>query len=411
MAFWDRFRRPQRRRDIRQFFELFPMYTPAFSTFDGGLYEMMLVRAAIHTFATHVSKLKPQLEGDNDPQFERLLQFQPNPLQDTTTFLYQLATIFAVQNNAFIIPLYDNVTGEVNGYFPLLPTSCRIIEENGIHYLEYRTTYNGQDKIELGKVGILSQMTYLDPLFGENNRVLDPYMQVMMTQNEGIIEGIKNAASIRFFGKLNGLVKPEDIAEARQNFREDNLGTDNDNGIAVFDNRFDDVKQIDSKAMIVNPAQAKEIRENVYSYFGVSDEIIQNKYTNSAIWTAYYEGRIEPFAIKLSLVMSNMTFGLDEIIEGTSIVWTANRLQYATNEEKINIVSTLFDRGMLNQDDGREVFNMSPLPDGLGNEYYVRLDYAKVKKLKIDEEGNINATQTSNAGISSDDPAIDSNAG
>lgn len=38
-------------------------YSPVFTSFAGGVYEAELCRAAIHTFATHCSKLKPEISG------------------------------------------------------------------------------------------------------------------------------------------------------------------------------------------------------------------------------------------------------------------------------------------------------------------------------------------------------------
>ena len=75
----------------------------------------------------------------------------------------------------------------------------------------------------------------------------------------------------------------------------------------IYDNKFSEVKQVDSKPFTVNALQMQQINENVFNYFGTSAGILQNKYTEDE-WNAYYEGKIEPFALQLSLVMSNMTF-------------------------------------------------------------------------------------------------------
>lgn len=115
---------------LNEYFETLNAYTPAFTTFEGGLYEMELTRAAVHSFATHVSKLKPEVKGSGNKTLEKKLQYKPNPYQDTTKYLYRLATIFQVQNNAFILPLHDDY-GQVTGFFPLLPQSCRLTEYKG----------------------------------------------------------------------------------------------------------------------------------------------------------------------------------------------------------------------------------------------------------------------------------------
>ena len=74
----------------------------------GGLYEMELTRSAIHCIATHCSKLKPEIQGSAYKNLEKVLQYQPNPYMDMTSFYTVLATILYVNTTAFILPLYDD---------------------------------------------------------------------------------------------------------------------------------------------------------------------------------------------------------------------------------------------------------------------------------------------------------------
>ena len=148
----------------------------------------------------------------------------------------------------------------------------------------------------------------------------------------------------------------------------------------MFDSKYSEVKQIDSKPFVVDAEQMAQIKANVYSYFGTNEKILQNNF-NEDEWAAYYEGRIEPWAIQLSLVMSNMTFTSKEIAFGNHFLFTANRMQYASNKTKLEIVTQLFDRGFLTHNEGLEIFNMSPLPGEDGNKHFIRKEYAEVSKL------------------------------
>ena len=121
-----------------------------------------------------------------------------------------------------------------------------------------------------------------------------------------------------------------------------------------------------------------QINENVFNYFGTNAAILQNKYTEDD-WNAYYEGKIEPFAIQLSLVMSNMTYTARELSFGNAITFTANRLQYASNQTKLNISTQLFDRGLLNRNGVMDIWNMAHVEDG--DKYYIRKEYCEVSQL------------------------------
>ena len=84
-----------------------------------------------------------------------------------------------------------------------------------------------------------------------------------------------------------------------------------------------------------NALQMQHIQENVCTHFGTNMDILQNKFDENT-WNAYYEGKIEPFAIQLSLVMTNMSFTERERACGNAIFFSANRLQYASNATKLS---------------------------------------------------------------------------
>ena len=136
----------------------------------------------------------------------------------------------------------------------------------------------------------MTQYQYRDELFGESNACLQPTMNLIHTNNQGIIEGVKNSASLRFMARLAGALKAKDIEAERVRFRENNFGADNNGGVLLVDQKYQEIKQIDSRPFVVNPLQMNQIKENVFTYFGTNEDILQNKF-NSDSWNAYYEGR------------------------------------------------------------------------------------------------------------------------
>ncbi len=360
-----------------EYFKMLNGYTPVFTTFEGGLYEMELTRSAIHSFATACSKFKPEINGIAYKNLEKTLQFKPNPFMDTSKFLYRIATIMSVNNNAFIVPLEDDV-GNIIGYYPLLPQNCEVLDVKGCPYLRYTFSNGQRASIEYEKVGILTQFQYKDDFFGENNQALSPTMQLIHTQNEGIINGVKNSANIRFIAKLVQTLKGEDIKKERDRFTEENLSSENTSGMIIYDPKFSELKQIESKTFVIDDKQMQQIKDNVYTYFGTNESILQNKF-NEDEWNAYYEGKLEPFAIQLSLVISNMTFTMRELSYSNMITFTSNRLQYASNTTKLSMSSQLFDRGLLTRNQIMDIWNMAHVEDG--DKYYIRKEYTEVNNL------------------------------
>ena len=375
-------------------------YTPVFTNAPESLYEMELIRAAIHSFASFCSKLKPEISGNAYKKLEKTLQFRPNPFMDTSKFVYRIATILSVNNTAFIVPLEDEGGGIV-GYYPILPQRCEVVEVKGEPFLRYTLSNGQRAAIEFDRVGILTQFQYDDDFFGADNRALKPTMQLIHTQNQGIINGVKNSASIRFLAKIANMISAEDIAKERKRFTEDNLSADNQSGMIIYDSKFSDLKQVDSKPFVVNPLQMQQINDNVFHYFGTNAAIIQNKYREDE-WNAYYEGKVEPFALQLSLVMSNMTFTPREIAHNNAIHWTANRLQYASNQTKLSISTQLFDRGLLTRNGVMDIWNMAHVEDG--DKYYIRKEYTEVSELGREVLQDAN---NEGSGIPNNVPAVD----
>jgi len=356
---------------VSRFFQSLSGYSPRFTTLPEGIYEYELTRAAIHSFATACSRLKPAVSGAARPDLRQTLEFRPNPYMDTTKFLYRLATILMINNTAFIIPLYDEF-GNLTGLYPVLPLDADIVEYAGTLYLRYHFGTGERAAIEYDRVGILSQFYYKDDFFGETNKPLKTTLDLLHTQEEGIINGIKAGATIRFMGRIAQTLKADDINAERKRLTEDNLSPQNSGGFLLYDAKIADMKQIDSKPFVANPSQMGLIKDNVYTYFGTNEAILQNNFSEDQ-WSAYYEAKIEPFSLQMSLVMTNMIFTEREIAYGNRISFTANRLQYASNTSKLSISTQLFDRGLLTTNDAREIWNMSPV-DG-GDTFHMRKEY------------------------------------
>ena len=360
-----------------EYFRTLTAYQPTFTSHKGGLYEMDATRSAIHAVATHCSKLKPHANGSAAQKYKQMLLYRPNPWQTTSQFLYRLATILEVENTAFIVPIY-NEFGTVVGLYPVLPQRVQLVKAgNNQLYLRYEFASGQYAAVEYAACGVMTKMQYADDIFGANNNAIAPTLDLLSVQNQGITEGIKSAAAIRFMAKLGSTLRPEDLKKEQENFRKLNFASDNNGGVLMFDQKYAEVKQIDSKPYIVDAEQMKLIDNNVYNYFGVSESILRNEW-NEETWTAFYEGKIEPFAIQLSLVLSTMLFSERELANGNEILFSANRLQFTSTTVKVNIITQLFDRGMLSTNEAREILQMNPIENG--DNYMIRGEYVDRKE-------------------------------
>lgn len=367
-------------------FKMLTGYAPAFRTWQGSLYESELVRAAIGTVATHISKLKVETKGAARQALQNKLRHGPNEWQTWSQFLYRTATILYIHNTAFIVPVFDQF-GEPSGIYTVIPDKCELVDYGGTPYLRYRFSNGKEAAIELMYCGILNRYQYKSDLFGESNTALFPTMDLIKIQNKGIEEGVKNSASYRFMAKLNNFANAEDLKNERRRFSKENLASDSDGGgMLLFPNTYTDIRQLDTKPFVVDAAQMTAIKTNVFYYFGVNEDVLENKAFGDA-WNAFYEGAIEPFAIQFSDVLTKMLFTLREQSQGNLVMATSNRLQYMSNADKLAVSADLLDRGIMSINDVREIWNLPPV-DG-GDTRIIRGEYYDASE-KLKEDGGTN---------------------
>lgn len=380
MGLFDKLFRPDKAKESEKalteakgLFSTLTAYAPVFTSWGGAIYESELVRSAIDARARHISKLKIELVGSANPSLQTKLKQGMNQFQTNSQFLYRLSTILDITNTAFVCPIFDDRM-VITGYYPVLPANCEIIEYKGEPWLRYQFRNGLIAAVEFEKCAVLTKHQYSRDFFGDSNHALDETMKLIHIQNQGIEEAVKNTSTFRFMAQLDNFAKPADLSKERERFTRENLSSDSEaGGFLLFPNTYKDIRQIDVKPYTVDAEQMQQIRTNVYNYFGVNEDVLQNKAYGDA-WSAFYEGAVEPFAIQFSEAMTKAIFSERERAQGSYLIATSNRLQYMSNQDKLNVSSQLLDRGVFSLNEVREIWNLGPVENGdqriIRGEYY-----------------------------------------
>jgi HK97 family phage portal protein len=353
-------------------FKLLTAYQPVFRDHYGSIYESALVRSAIETKARHISKLKVELQGEAQPRLKALIKYYPNSWQSWSQFLARCSTILDCTNNLFIVPV-QNKYYETIGFTPVLPENVKIKEDTkGKLWVEYKFRNNLVGAVEFERCAFLCKHQYQSDMFGDSNHAFDSTMDLITINEQAIKEAVKNSASYRFMASVKNFTAPEDLALEAKRFRDYNLQGES-GGVLLFPNTYDNVKQVVSNPYTVDANQLKAIKENVFDYFGVPEDVIQGK-ANSEALDAFFNLAIEPFAIALSEALSRAIYTDRERAFGNHVYVNANRLQYMSVSEKVNMAQQLGDRGVLTINEIRELFNYEPIEEGdkavIRGEYY-----------------------------------------
>ncbi len=359
-------------------FQLLEGYTPAFHTFSGSVFESDLIRAALDAHGRHAAKLAPNLSGTAKPNLRSRLAIQPNPFQTWTQFLYRTAVILYARNTAFIVPTRGEY-GEINGIIGIVPTRWELVEYNGTPYIRFDLPNNKRAAVELYETGILTRYQYKSELFGSSNEALKSVLDLIELQRQGIAEGVKNGASFRFMAQSDNWATDEDLAQEQERFNSFTFQNRKaSGGMLLFPNTYTNIQQLKADSYKVDADQLKLIKDNVYDYFAVNEDVIQNKAFGDS-WLAFYEGAVEWFAIQLSEVVSKMLFTERERQFGNRVFFTSNRLQYMSNADKMNAISQMADRGLMTRNELREILNLVPLPEPFGSQIPARGEYYDIK--------------------------------
>lgn len=362
--------RPEQKLYYSQFQEL-GTYKSIFGSFGNDIYNSDDVRACIRALAEHTSKANARCETKN---IQWLLNLRPNKFMNGKDFLAKLRNILEVKNTAFAMIDRDN-KGNVIAIYPIPYQSFTAVEYNGRLFIQFYFSGTAVNNLVVpwDDLVVLRKDYLNSDIAGENNIPLLGTLDVMGTMDKGLQNAVKSTANLRGILKsTKAMLSPEVLKENRDKFVADYMNISNQGGIASMD-ATQEFHEINLKPTTATAEEMASFRERVYRYFGVNEKIIKSSYTEQE-YDAFYESRIEPFLVALSLELTYKIFTERERAFGNEIWYESNRLQFASAKTKISMVQ-LVDRGLMTPNEYRELFNMAPYEGG--DEFVLRLDTAK----------------------------------
>lgn len=336
---------------------------PSFGIWNGTMYEQLLTRSAIERFAVACAKLKPELVGDNHASgIKRMFDTWPNDLQTWPQFLSRCATLFEMDTTLYVVPGLDR-SGNTVALYPLRPAYTEVCEYKGEPWFIFHLLNGEETAIELSRVAFVSKFQYDSDIFGGGNDPMGDTLRLMEAQRDAEEEAVRSGARIRFIGRVSTMTHGEDLEKKRERFYQDNLSPRNHSGLMLYDTTFDDIKQVDEKRYILETEEMERVQTQVFDYFGINEDILQNHYTEEH-YGAWYEGKVEPFSVMLSDAITKALFSRVERMHGKYVMFSSSKLEYASNASKRNMVRDMIDRGVMTVNEGREILQLPPVPGG-----------------------------------------------
>lgn len=339
---------------------------------DGSLEKSDIIGAIENCIATNVAKLTPQVIRKNaagmqikDDYLAKLLQLRWAPELSVYDALYKMAANIVRQSNSFAVVFYTDDFSKVQSIIPINVMSYRIYEDdNGILFFRFTWDFDG-------KTYVLpyQHIIHLKARFNRKRFMGTPpeqavknTLELIDTSGEALKNIVNNSANLKGYLKYNNFADDELIKEKVKEFQEAYMSAENDGGIAGLDSTME-FKEITQRAPVIPTLQINFLRDNVYRYYNLNENILMSKFTEQE-WNAFYESVIEPIALQLSLEFTFKILTERERGWGNKIIFTANRLQYATLQTRATLGSTLYDRGIITINEFRELLYYEPIEDG-----------------------------------------------
>lgn len=339
-------------------------YRATFSSFGTDIYADEIVRACIRTLAEHTAKanvkvLRNKMPGDQ--KLQRMIQYRPNVFMNGKDFLYKVRTLYEINNVVFIYIQRDDL-GRCTGLYPMPSAYYEAVEYEGRLYITFRMPGGEVLTHAWEDLAVLRKDYNTSDIWGDDNTAILTSLELLSTTSEGMANAIKSTANLRGILKYTKTgIKPADLSAVKDAFVADYMGIENSSGVVALD-AYSEYSPIDSKPFTANYKSIEELRNNIYRYFGMNEDIIMSK-GDADQREAFYESRIEPFLLALSLELSNKVFSIGERTRDNEIVFESNRMSFMSIEQKLSLVG-MVDRGAMTPNEWRQALNLAPIEGG-----------------------------------------------
>ena len=349
-------------------------YKATFTPFGTDIFQADAVRACVRALADFTSKAEVKC---SDARLQHVLNDRPNMYMNGHDFLRKVRTIYELKNTVFICIVRDD-TGKATGFYPVPCRSYEAIEYQGRLYIRFYFTGDAARELVFpwDDLAVLRKDYNESDIAGDSNTAILQMLEVLNTTNQGIANAVKSTANLRGILKsTKAMLAPEDLRKQKETFVKDYMSLENEGGIASLD-ATQEFEPITMKPAVTSFSTLKEFRENVQRYFGVNDKIIMGNASDDEI-EAFYELRVEPFLVALSSELYSKVYTeRQRALEKTSLVYEANKLQFASLEKKIMLFSNVVLYGGMTINEWRGGCNMAPVEGG--DERIMRLDAGQV---------------------------------
>ena len=337
------------------------------------IYEQETVRAIIDCIASHAAKAEAlhvtvdkqgriQAVHRNSP-YAKLLNQQPNSIMSGFDLKYKLIAALEEKNTAMAFLQWEGDVPKA-----VIPIQYRNFEffgvEDGGYAVQFTDETDGrQYTLNVEDVVLLRRHYNHHMVAGDGNDPIVHTLSMIQASDEGLTEALTVANKVRgLLKQRKSMLAAADVEKSTAEFARRFQEAAKSGGILGVD-AMEDFTPLNVTPWSANAAQMREVRANLFYYWRISESILKSDYT-SAQWQAFYESVLEPLLTQMAQAFTNACFTRRERDVGNRIIFNSAALIYASMAEKVQLVSSTREIGLLTTNEQRELFGLPPVAGG-----------------------------------------------
>lgn len=393
----------------KHYIDMMNGYAPVFSQFGTNIYANDIVQQCVNCISAEMKKLSPEhiirsTNGDTEPSKSNSIQpvlNEPNELMTTSDFLEKATNLLLLNLNAFIVPVWREksdrgvTTRTLEALYPIQPTQVDFIQDNSNALFIHFYFANGTDYILKHSDVIHWKMRYAtnDFMGGDlngqpDNSALLTTLDVYHTLLQGVSKAMKASYAINGIVKYNGML---DDGKTEKALKELETKLKNaESGFLPLDLKSEFVP-IKKETKLVDADTLKFVDDKILRHYGVSLPIITADYTAEQ-YEAFYQKTLEPLIISLGQAFTKVLFTKREKGFNNEVVFYANKLEFMTKSQILEMIRLLGDHGSLFENEARTALGLRPLAELKGVRMQ-SLNYVNVNDARKYQVGDENSNE------------------
>lgn len=399
------FKRPPK---DRKFAPSLDGWSPVFTQFGTDIYASDVVQQVLKCIVDEMAKLTPThirvMQGKNDPvpindDIQAVLN-NPNPLMTTSEMIEKTTWLLLLNDNAFVIPIFETYTDPSNkettrklkSLYPIKPTQVNFIEDaSGKLFVEfwfmngYRTTLPYD-----GVIHIKENYSVNDYMGGDITGQADHKALLdTLDLNKKLLHGIAKAMNASY--AINGIVKYntmlDDGSTEKALLELERKLNNSESGFLPLDIKAD-FTPLEHKSELVDEPMLKFIDEKILRNWGVSLPILTGDFTREE-YEAFYQHALEKKIVNISQAFTKKIFTDRERAFGNKIQFYPKELIFMTMQQVLEMINILSPTGALFENEKRVALGLKPLPE-LEGMRYMSLNWVEADKAAAYQLGKVN---------------------